>query len=264
MLAAGGAAGQQAGVPEARVNYGYTLGTGWDAFHVEGRSVQLYRLPFSYRLRSLEKGDAWGLKLSLPVSFGFHDFKVTDVFGNEVTEKLETVTVVPGAQFEVPAGQHWTLKPFGELGAGKDLAGGDTVSIYSAGLRTLAVWPRQGHTLSFGSGLDYSGSTTLDGGGSDGFGTLEAGVDVLRPLGVSLGDHAVDASVFLIARRFFDLEFVRPTGDVAQVEYLYEVGVTFGTEPRFTLWKFKMSRLGLSYRFGGPLTSWRINFGFPF
>lgn len=260
-LMVGGAAAQS---DEDLVNYPYTLGAGFDAFHVEGRSVQLYRLPFSYRLRSLEKADPWGLKLSLPISFGFHDFKFTDVFGNEVTKKLETVSVVPGVEFEIPLRGNWVLKPFGELGTGKDLAGGELAFIYSAGLKSLGVWPRKGYTLSLGSGLDYSGSTTYDGELSQGFTTLEVGLDVLRPLGFSIKGREVDASVYLIARRFFDLEFAQLEGDPVDVKDLYEIGVTFGTEPRFTLWKLKMPRIGVAYRFSADLTSWRINFGFPF
>lgn len=248
---------------EALVNYPFTLGTGWDAFHVEGRSVQLVRLPIAYRLRSLDKGDGWGLKLTLPVSFGVHEIKVTEM-GSEATRRLRTMTVVPGAELGIPVGERWTLKPFGELGVGKDFEGGDVAAIYSAGLKSLGTWPVKDLTLSFGNSLGYSGSTTFDGRPSQGFTTLELGLDALRPLGPTLWGRDVDASAYLIVRRFFDLDFVVPEGETLEVRYLYEVGVTFGTRPRLKIWRLELPRIGVSYRFGDGLTSWRINFGFPF
>ncbi len=249
--------------PPANFSY-FARGVGWDAFNAEGRSVQLYRLPISYRLRSLEKGHPWGLKLSLPVSFGFHEFKLTDVLGREVKEQLETVSALAGVELEIPRGERWVVKPFLELGAGFELGGGERAAIYSAGLKGLYVADLRGVELSFGTGLDFSGASAFDGGASEGFTTLEIGLDALRPLGKKIKGREVDASVFVVVRRFFDLELARLGREPLRVEELYEIGVSFATRPRWTLWKWKIPRIGIAYRFGPELTTWRVNFGFPF
>jgi len=48
------------------------------------------------------------------------------------------------------------------------------------------------------------------------------------------------------------------------VDSQLEVGITVGTSPRVVLWGRQLPRLGLAYRWGDGLSSFRLNFGFPF
>ncbi len=250
--------------PTTRINFAHAADLGLGTFSVEGRSVQIYRIPLSYTLRPVRDG-RWGVKLTFPVSFGLHDFKIGDIGEGDIIESLDTVSVVPGVEFQLPLRQHWMLKPYAELGGGQDLSSGGYALIYAAGLKSLATFPRGGFELGFGSALKLSGSRTTDGALIDNLASVEVGLDARHPLGFSIGQHRADFSVYATVRHFLDeLEFPGFQGGPVGVRNLYEVGVTFGSEPQLEIWGIPLSRLGVSYRFGDGLRAWRINFGFPF
>jgi hypothetical protein len=203
------------------------------------------------------------------VSVGAHDFQVTDLLGREVSDKVETVSVVPGVELSVALPRGFVLKPFAEIGVGKETSGGSgsgSVLIYSAGVKTRREQTISGdYVLSFGGGLDWAGSTTTDGDKIQGFATLEVGLDFRRLLAVTRQGRQLDASVFFVVHRFLsDVEFERFQARPVRIEKQFEVGLTFGVEPRFKLWRLKAPRIGVSYRFGDGLEAYRINFGFPF
>ncbi len=87
------------------------------ATDVEARGFQLYRLPFSFHLRSLEK-HPWGLRVTLPVSLSSLTITgVSDVGG--FVEKLGIAAIIPGLEVEIPVGSRTLVRPFGEVGIGK-------------------------------------------------------------------------------------------------------------------------------------------------
>ncbi len=251
--------------PSELINYPYDLDSGLGSFSVSGRSVHVYRIPFSYTLRGLA-AHPWGLKLTLPVSLGFHDLKAVLEGDEGVRKSLRTLTFVPGVEFQLPTGRGWLLKPFAEVGFGKEFAaGGEWVLIYATGTRALLKWPRGRFIWSFGAGVQWNGMSGIDRKFADDYGRVEAGVDFRFPLNVRLAEFSLDSSVYLLGRRFVsDLVFERIGRQPIEIENQYEVGITFGTEPPMRLWGVKLPRIGLSHRFGGDLIAYRINFGFPF
>ena len=87
------------------------------ATDVEARGFQLYRLPFSFHLRSLDK-HSWGLRVTFPVSLSSLRIKgVSDVGG--FVEKLRIAAIIPGLEVEIPVGSRTLVRPFGEVGFGK-------------------------------------------------------------------------------------------------------------------------------------------------
>ncbi len=245
--------------------YAYTAGLDLGVYSVSGRSVQVYKLPFSYKLRSLEE-HPWGLKLDFPVSFGVHDLRGFVAGENPLSVTLRTVTLVPGAEFQLPAGPRWVVKPSVEAGASKETTiGGDWIALYATDVGALGTFPRGRRVWSLGGRLRYEGAEGLNGAISDQFGTAEAGADLRFPLRMSVRGRDLDASVFTIIRHYFSgLVFERLGADPIEIDQQYEIGFTLGTEPRLRLWGLRLPRVGASFRFGGSLESYRINFGFPF
>lgn len=251
--------------PEAEelANHAYTNDVGFGGYSVGEERVSTVRLPFSHTVRSLEDHD-WGLKLRLPVSLGVYDFTFPDFIGDLGTDRLRTLAVVPGVEFQIPLSPSWTLKPYQELGAGKDFEGGDLFLLSTTGLKALYIRPWEALTFTFGSGVRYSLSHSASGLSDEDFGALEVGLDTRFPLGFEIKGHEVDASVYGIARHFFRTLVFQQPGGAIDIERQLELGFTVGTTPRPLLWKIRLPRIGVGYRFSENLRGIRINFGFPF
>jgi hypothetical protein len=198
------------------------------------------------------------------MSFGVHDLRGVLDGEERFRQSFRTVTFVPGVEFQLPVAD-WIVKPFAEAGYGKETsAGGEGVLIYSAGARALHERP-SGRTLwSFGAGAEWNGVSGAESDIADEYRLVEAGVEFRYPLGGSFQGKPLDSSVYGMVRRFSDLVFPRIGRGPIEIESQFEIGITFGTEPRMELWGVSLPRIGLSYRFGSDLRAYRINFGFPF
>lgn len=257
-------AGAQTAVPELPgPNVLASNDVGFGGYEVSGRSVQVFRIPFSYSLRD-SVDQQWGARLTFPVSFGFHDLRVADVPGDEVREKLDTYTIAPGIELQVPLRNEWMLKPYGEVGSTRDLDSDENVLLYSLGLSARRDFARRSWTMAFGSAVEYSATKNNPFEGSE-LPTVEVGLEGRHSVGFRVGGNPADIGMFAIVRRFLtDLEFRRPDLPNLKIDDQYEVGLTFGTEPQPTLWGMALPRIGVSYRFGDGFEALRINFGFPF
>ncbi len=257
----------QAGTPptdaEDFVNYAYTTGD-TAFFNVVGQSVQAVRLPISYTLRSLDE-HPWGAKLRFPISIGFHQLSASDPLGGELRENLATISALAGVEFQFPVGARWTLKPFVEFGAGKDLDGGATALIYSGGLNVLLELNKGSTLFRLGAGAEYDGATVTSGGPSNGFTTIETGLDVRFPIGRAAGKRQLDWSVYGLLRYFpVALTFDQLNGERIELDRQNELGFTLGFEQPIGFWLLKIRRVGVGYRFGDHLSSVRILFSVPF
>ncbi len=55
-------------------NFAFATQLGSGVYSISGRTLQIYRLPFSHTLKSTDDSD-YGVELTLPVTFGFYDFE---------------------------------------------------------------------------------------------------------------------------------------------------------------------------------------------
>jgi hypothetical protein len=248
---------------EDLVNYAYTTGD-TAFFNVVGQSVQAVRLPISYTLRSPDE-HPWGVKLRFPVSIGLHDFSANDPLGGELNENVATISGLAGVEFQFPLGARWTLKPFVEFGAGKDLEGGAAAWIYSGGLNILLELHHGTTLFRLGAGAEYDGATLTGGGPSNGYSTIETGLDVRFPIGRAASKRQLDWSVYGLRRHFpVALTFDQLNGERIELDAQNELGFTMGFEQPIGFWLLKIRRVGLGYRFGDHLSSVRILFSVPF
>lgn len=249
--------------PEDVVQYAFATGD-TAFFNIAGQSVQAVRLPISYKLRSLDE-HPWGVKLLFPVSIGVHSFSAANPLGGEFREDLATISALVGVEFQIPVSARWTLKPFAEAGAGKDLDGGAVAWIYSGGLSALLELNGGPRLYRLGWGVGYDGATLTGGGPSDGFTTIETGLDVRFPVGRATGKQQADWSVYGIHRRYPSaLSFDQLNGDSIELHSKNEIGFTVGFERPIGVWLLKVNHVGLGFRFGERFSSVRILFGLPF
>jgi hypothetical protein len=246
------------------INYAFASQLGSGVYKVGDQTVQIYRIPISYSIRSAEDRP-WGLKLRFPVTLGFYDFKARDIVGNGFPDDVSTLSIAGGVEFDFPITRHWNLRPIGEFGAAKDFSGGQQSYVYSAGLKSRAVFPWKKYEFIVGNKLVWAGQSAPSVILADDFAKLDSGFEVRHPLPLRIKGHVVDVGGFFENFIYFDtLQFLVAGEDPAQITLQYEVGVTFGTKGPWKLWLIRIPRIGVSYRFGDGLTAVRLVLGGPF
>ena len=227
----------------------------------DAQSFQVYRFPVSFPIRRIPE-KTWGLRLYLPISFGTSKIEtITDV--ETFFVDVRSVALVPGVEFLIPVGDTWILKPFGEIGVGDDSVSSGAQLLYSAGLRARGEYQPKPFGVMVGGALRYRNNTTTV-AVKNWYSTVEFGADAQLPLGFSLGSRSAHGGVYAILRHYTDLEFEILTEGPIAIEWNYEAGLSFSTDPVLRLWKVKLPWIALGYRWGDRQSGLRLNFTFPF
>ena len=242
------------------INWAFAVHLGTGIYSASGRAVQVYTLPFSYTFRDA-KDYNWGFKVKFPVTFGLYDFDFSEFFP-DLSIDVQTLSILPGVEFEYPVNDYWSLMPFADLGIGKDFSGGDITYIYSTGIKSLVIFPWKVFECRFGNKFLFAGYDTPEANLSDNFRSFETGLDLRHPLWFTLRGHPMNWSVYYVNYLYSNLEFVSFLSDDFTVDVQNEFGVTVGTSDKF--WWSGNPRLGLGYRFGPNFYAIRIVFGMPF
>ena len=248
------------------INYSFAVWVGSGVYKVEDadKRFAVLRAPFAYALRSAKYDeprfiDRFGFRLLLPVIVGVEEETNTDfTFG--------ATAFVPGLELQIPVNKYWTLKPFGQIGAGKDTAGGDMKYILGGGARSLISFRWEKFVFGIGNSLILARDKNSAKHESNGFSMLEAGLDIRHPLGLSLLDRELDVGIFMVASRFFNrVDFLEDGGETERVNLIYTAGLTIGSENTVSIWKFNIDRVGIDYRWGrAGFRGIGFNLGFPF
>jgi hypothetical protein len=234
--------------------------TGGDSATPDTKVYDL-RIPASFKIFSADDDD-WGLRLRLVLYAGVYDFTVEEAIDLEF--RFQSLAATPGVEFLVPVGKGWILKPFAEVGYGRDFDNSLGFGVWSIGMRTIATWPVKEWHLSFGTKLQFLSTFKSDFELADEFGEIRLGFDARHPLPFAISGSQADLSSFFIRRQYVDAFVDREDVDPLEIRYTNEIGFTFGTAPRIKLWFFRLPRIGLGYRWGPNIKGFRLNFGFPF
>jgi len=248
------------------LNYSFAVWIGSGVYKVPDADKRLavLRAPFGYTFRSAqydkpEFRDRLGFKLLLPAVVAAQEETDTDfTFG--------AAAFVPGLEVQIPVNEYWTLKPFGQFGAGKDTAGGDLRYIYGGGVRSLVSFPWKKFVFGIGNSMILAEDRDSTKKEASGFSMLEAGLDVQHPLGLSFLNRDIDVGLFFVASRFFNrVEFLKDGGDTERINLIYTAGLTFGAKEPVSFWKIDIDRVGIDYRWGDEgFRGLGFNLGFPF
>jgi hypothetical protein len=263
IIGAGGVSAQETEEDEEvePVNWAFATHLGTGIYTASGRAVQVYTLPFSYAFRSVEDSD-WGIKLKFPVTLGFYGFQVQDIIESGLPNDVSTVSVLPGLEFEYPIRDNWFLMPFADLGAGYNFSANRATYIYSAGIKSLVIFPWKGFECRFGNRFLYAGYITPQADVAESYRSFETGFDMRHPLPYTVLGHPTSWSVYFVNFLYGNLEFLQSLSSAFYVNIQNEFGFTVGTSDKF--WWSGNPRLGLGYRFGADFHAIRIVFGMPF
>ena len=240
------------------LNYAYATWIGTGYYTTSDRTIWVLRVPISLMLMEPDKKRKWGLELKLPFTIGFEQFE-------EIPESIGAVAFVPGLELHYPVLKNWWLKPYIQLGLGKDFSGGGLALIYAAGLRSLTVIPWKKFDFSIGANLMGAAQTVSGSGSDNGFSMIEAGLDIRHPISFKFRGRSTDLSGFFVFTEFMDdLDIVFPDRDSIRVRRLYKFGLTMGFDKPLSIWFVKVPRIGIDFITGEDIKSIGLNMGFPF
>jgi hypothetical protein len=242
--------------------YAYAHEFGSGIYDFNGRTLQVYTLPFSWTAQEPE-GRVVGWHLQLPVTLGFLDFKTSDVISTGLPDSVDSVAFVPGIRFSLKAGEHWTLLPYAQAGASVADQSEVETRLFGAGLRaerSLPTEPFEGH---FAGELIYSGVRYRGDLPNDDFIRFRNGVSLDRATGREWSGHSLRLGFFSYVDVYLDPPTGPTTGiDVPRVQF--ESGLLLNTRPSLKVLRMPLPRIGLSYRFAGDLSGLRFVIGAPF
>ena len=249
------------------LNYLYAAQLGFGGYSIGGLDANVYTLPFSETLKGIGRDD-WNLKLLFPVQFGVYEFRATDVDGTRLGLNQHSLSIVPGAELQIPLGTRTVVKPFAQLGIahafGGDVGNPD-VWVYQTGMRALTQWQVGSYTLSLGNAVILAGDRTVGSGPSEHYVSLQIGGEIRRSLGFTIGNVAPDLGIYL-ANYYYPtpLVFSRFLNSQLEISNQAEVGFSIGTVEPVRIKGISLPRIGVGYVWGGGLTVWHVNFGFRF
>lgn len=243
------------------VNFAFATQLGSGVYSVSGRTLQIYRLPFRYDLKSADEA-GFEAVLKLPVTLGFYDFELQDVADGDIPTDVDALSFVPGLRLEFEAGPHWILAPYAEAGISKARDADADSTVYSGGLVSLYEFGGHGFDWQLRNDLTYAGVDLHGAEGSDHFTRFQTVLTARRPVSRA---SRIDYLIYAMNDYYVD----QPEGPVDSAEQggsslQYEVGFTLGTSETLRIWRIPMPRVGIGYRFGSDLDAWRIVFGTPY
>jgi hypothetical protein len=243
------------------VNFAFATQLGSGVYSVSGRTLQIYRLPFSHDLKSAEDS-RFGVRLTLPVTLGFYDFELQDVANGDIPTDVDAISFVPGVTLTFEVRPRWWLEPYVEAGISKARDVDADTTVYSGGLVSLYEFGGGGFDWQLRNDLVFAGVDLENSGSSDHFTRFQTAVTARRPFG---RESRLDYLMYAMNDYYVDqpdgpVDSARRRGDSHQ----YEVGITLGTTETLRVWRIPLPRVGIGYRFGSDLDAWRIVFGTPY
>jgi hypothetical protein len=203
-----------------------------------------------------------------PVQGGIYSFRANDTNGQRIAIDQQSLSVVPGAELQIPVGDRAVLKPFAQFGVAHSF-GGDVgnpdVWVYLAGARSVAQWRAGDFTFSLGNGVLFAGDKSIGSGFSEDYISLQVGGEIRHPLGFKVGGFTPDLGLYAADYYYPSaLQFSRFLRPPLRVANQGEIGFSIGSATPFQILFLSNPRIGAGVVFGGGLTVWHINFGFPF
>ncbi len=242
-------------------NFAFATQLGSGVYSVSGRTLQIYRLPFSHALRSTDDSD-FGVELTLPVTFGFYDFELQDIDDGDIPTNVDALSFVPGLTLVFELQPRWTLEPYVEAGIARARDTDADSYVYAGGLRSLYAFDGQGFDWLLRNDLTFAGVDLRGAEGSNRFARFQTVVTARRPFAHG---SRVDYLVYALNEYYVD----QPDGPVDSAvqggsSVQYEIGITLGTSEPRRIWRIPVPRVGIGYRFGSNLDVFRIVIGTPF
>lgn len=203
------------------------------------------------------------LEFRFPLTFGIHNFNLSEIFKGVFPDSLHQISFTPGLELKLPVTTRWNLRIFGHLGYGSAIKqSGESALIYYGGIMSRLIFPIKDSTLGVLNGYATAGYTPSHGLSSD-LSNLTNGVEFDFPIGrIGSSDKPFFLKTHVMNFWYFDNIdfFLKPGQKLESLEMEWEIGVAVGKAQRLRLWLFQFDRIGVGYRFSRQSTGIRIYF----
>ncbi|MDZ7370872.1 MAG: hypothetical protein ONB12_06880 [candidate division KSB1 bacterium] len=192
----------------------------------------------------------WGITLRVPVTAGFLNYTYWDIFRKGLPNSLETVGILPMVEIEHYSSPTFSLAPVLGAGAAVNLRNRTHVWGVVMGIRHLFFIPLKERQLRLYSLMLYGTLWTPMGKAYDELAMWKSGGEIRQKLGRKAWGKELDAGFFVLSYFYYTSPHLWIHNEEAgRRRFEVEVGATFGTfEPTY-IWKFKLPRLMVGYRF---------------
>lgn len=207
-----------------------------------------------------------GIRLRVPVAIGSHQFSPDVAIDELALDDVNTISIVPGVEIEIPMTERWTLKTLTYLGYGSEPGNGSSADVYWVGMRSRYAFEPGKTRISLVNGITRLGYSSNSGESSKAM-PLLSGLQFRRQLEQKkLGDEPVFLNWHVSYTRYLeDLGVDLPglTDNSINVSSEWELGLAFSKgDTRLKLWRLSWDRVGIAYRFdsGGSFSGVSIYF----
>ncbi len=266
LLAPANAQSQQGTVSDRQdlINWYYAATFGTGVYTAGDRTVTVLQLPFSRALKSVAD-DGSGLQFKVSTTLGFYDYNFDSVASGDIPNRVSTLSVLPGFEWEFPLSRRWTVRPYADAGLGQELAGRESAWIYDFGVKSRFLLA-QDHGVDFAlvNSLTSAGYRAR-GGPTRPFGYLATGLDITIPTERTLFGRTVYIGFTPVYYYYFGhlsfAEFDDPKNRIGEEA---ELALSIVTRKPWSLKVFDIDRVGLAIRSGGDITGVSLFTSLPF
>jgi hypothetical protein len=261
---------QEAPSPEeddVEVSYIYAAVMGTGTYQINNRRITMFRLPLAWNQQPASEQSV-GWKWLFPLVIGYDD--LTDVgsdwFERLLPDQLVTFTALPGIEFVYPVTPNWYIKPFLQIGGGRDFSAEQSFVMTQIGVRSETLFQLSNHwELRWGNSLRWAGEYQFNTEDRTGFGLFETGLDLRRDIPVKLFGASFDVGAFYILQRFLPEWNIGKAPDRrSSSQDLHEFGISMGFKKGRKILGITVQRIRLGYKKGGDLQGWTLGTEFPF
>ena len=193
-----------------------------------------------------------GVKFRLPIAVGVQGFDSSAPVAALSFDNVSTLSIVPGAEIEIPISARWSLKPLAYLGWGTEINGESSAWIYWTGVKSRLLFGSDAFEWALVNSLTYVGYSSDDMPHGNVL-PLSTAFEFSRPLGTKklFGEQVRLHWHVGYTDYLNELEFAGAELDASiTVTDEWELGAAFSTGERpLQWWRLRLDRVGLAYRF---------------
>lgn len=252
---------------DVEVSYIYAAVLGTGTYKIKDRRITMFRIPFSWTQRK-PTTDTAGWKWLLPVIAGYDDLSKieSDWIEALLPDQMVTLTFLPGIEYIYPVTPDWHLKPFLQIGAGREFSSGETIYMTQLGVRSLNLFELgEDWELRWGNSLRWAAEYQRDANEGSSLGVLDMGLDIRRNTPFNVFHQPMDIGAYYIFQRLVPRWRSSDAPDYkTEAVNIHEFGLSVGLKSSHKALGIDLQRVRVGYKRGGSFKGWTIGTEFPF